>query len=70
MNHAKRRLQAEGLRVSEFSHAQLKVRAEAYFADHRAELLADARADVEQWRRRGVFGRRAQFLSPAQLPKP
>jgi hypothetical protein len=60
MNHAKRRVQAEGLKISEFSHAQLKVRAEAYFADHRAELLADAAVDVERWRRKGLFGKRAR----------
>jgi hypothetical protein len=66
MNHAKRRVQAEGLRVSEFSRRELVVRAEAYLADHREELIASAKVDVEQWRQRGFFGRRAQLLSDAQ----
>jgi hypothetical protein len=66
MNAAKRRLQAEGLRVSAFTHRELAVKAEAYFADHRVELLAEAKADVEQWRRKGVFGKRAKLLSDAQ----
>lgn len=58
MDHAKRRLQAQGLRVSQFSHRELVLRAEQYLAAHREELIADAKATVEQWAAEGVFGKR------------
>ena len=69
MNAAKRRLQAQGLRVSEFTHRELVLKAAEHLAQHREELIAAASVDVEQWRRKGVFGRRAQLTSPALLPK-
>jgi hypothetical protein len=55
---AKRQLQAQGLKPTHFSHRDLRVRAEAYLADHRAELIAEAREIVERWRVEGVFGKR------------
>jgi hypothetical protein len=56
-NAVKRRLQAEGLKLSEVTHRELRARAEQYLALHREELIASAALDVEQWRQRGVFGR-------------
>ena len=58
MNLTKRQLQALGLKPSHFSLRDLRVRAEAYLADHRAELIAEAREIVERWRVEGVFGKR------------
>ena len=60
LNLTKHRLRAQGLRVSEYSARDLRVRAEAYLADHREELVAEARVTVEQWRREGFFGKRAR----------
>jgi len=66
MNLTKRQLQAQGLRPSHFPHRELRVRAEAYLAAHRAELIAEAKQIVERWQREGFFGKRAKFLSDAQ----
>jgi hypothetical protein len=66
LNHAKDQLRRQGLRVSQFSRRDLMVRAEQYLAEHRAELIEDAKADVERWRLQGFFGQRAKLLSDAQ----
>jgi hypothetical protein len=58
MNLTKRQLQAQGLKPNHFSLRDLRVRAEAYLADHREELIADAKQIVERWRVEGVFGKR------------
>ena len=52
MNLAKRQLQAQGFRLSQFSHREIVLRAELYLADHRAELIADARwwSNVGVWK--------------------
>jgi hypothetical protein len=55
---AKRQLSALGLRVSQFSHRELTLRAEAYLAAHREELVAEAREIVARWQAAGVFGKR------------
>jgi len=60
MNLTKRQLQAQGLKPSHFSHRDLRVRAEAYLAEHREELIAEAKEIVERWQREGFFGKRAQ----------
>ena len=57
---AKARLQAQGLRVSQFSHRDLVIRADAYLAEHREELTAEAKEIVERWRLQGFFGKRAR----------
>jgi hypothetical protein len=59
MNHAKHQLRAKGFRVSQYSRRELVTHAEQYLADHREALLANAKAEVEQWRLQGFFGRRA-----------
>jgi hypothetical protein len=53
----KRRLQAQGLKVNHFSRRDLVTRAEAYLQDHRDELFAEAREEVERWRASGFFGK-------------
>ena len=63
---AKAKLQAQGLRPSQFSHRDLVIRAEQYLADHREELIAEATPIVERWRVEGFFGKRAKLLSDAQ----
>jgi hypothetical protein len=60
MKAAKARLQAQGLRVSQFSHRDLVIRADAYLAEHREELTAEAKEIVERWRLQGFFGKRAR----------
>jgi hypothetical protein len=55
---AKHQLQAQGFRVSQFSHRELTLRAEAYLAAYREELIADAQRIVERWQAEGVFGKR------------
>ena len=59
MKAAKAGLQAQGLRPSHFSHRDLLIRAKAYLAEHRAELIAEVTPIVERWRVEGFFGRRA-----------
>jgi hypothetical protein len=63
---AKHQLQAQGLRVSQFSHRDLLIRADAYLAEHREELIAEAREIVLRWQAEGFFGKRAKLLSDAQ----
>jgi hypothetical protein len=58
LNLTKHRLRAQGFRVSQFSHRDLVLKAEEYLAQHRAQLVADAKADVERWRLQGFFGKR------------
>ena len=58
MNLTKRQLQAQGLKPNHFSLRDLRVRAEAYLADHRAELIAEAREIVARWQAEGLFGKR------------
>ena len=59
MNAAKHK-RAQGLSVSAFTHRELVLKAEEYLGQHREELIADAKADVELWRQRGIFGKRAR----------
>jgi hypothetical protein len=67
MKAAKAKLQAQGFRPSHFSHRDLVIRAEAYLADHREELIAEAREIVERWEPEGFFNRRrSKFLSDTQ----
>jgi hypothetical protein len=66
MKAAKAKLQAQGLRPSHFSHRDLVIRAEAYLAEHREEVIAEAKEVVERWRAEGFFGKRAKLLSDAQ----
>jgi hypothetical protein len=69
MKAAKAKLQAQGLRPSHFSHRDLVIRAEAYLAEHREELIAEAREIVERWQAEGFFGKRARLLSDARRVK-
>jgi hypothetical protein len=61
IKEAKRQLQAQGLRPSQFSHRDLVIRADQYLAEHRAELIAEAKEIVERWRQEGFFGKRARL---------
>jgi hypothetical protein len=67
----KRQMQSAGLKVNHFPLRELKVRAEAYLADHREELIAEARVIVSRWEAEGFFTRRrrAALKSPAQKPR-
>jgi hypothetical protein len=63
----KRRLQSQGLRVNQIPMRDLRALAEAYLAQHREALLADASELVEQWRLEGFFGKRALACCPGAL---
>jgi hypothetical protein len=60
MKITKRRLQAQGLKVSHFPQREIRTQAEVYLCAHRETLIAEARVTVERWRRDGFFGTRAQ----------
>jgi hypothetical protein len=62
----KRQFQARGLRPHHTSHREIIAAADAYLADHRAELIAEATPIVERWQAEGFFGKRARLLSDAQ----
>ena len=47
-------------------HREIIAAADAYLADHRAELIAEATPIVERWQAEGFFGKRARLLSDAQ----
>ena len=57
LNSTKRRLQAPGLKVNHFPLRELKLRAEAYLAEHREELITEAKTVVAQWQQEGYFDR-------------
>jgi hypothetical protein len=66
----KAELHAQGLRPSHIPHRDIVVLANQYLAEHRAELLAEAKATVERWRLEGFFGKRcANLSSDAQRAK-
>ena len=58
LKEAKRQLQAQGLKPTHLSHGDLVVRAEQYLAEHRAELIAEAREIVARWQAEGFFDKR------------
>ena len=62
----KRKLRAQGLKVSHFPRRELVTLAEVYLAQHREALLSEASQIVERWRVEGFFGKRAKLRSPAQ----
>ena len=55
----KRGLQARGLRPHHMPHREIIAAADAYLADHRAELIAEATPIVERWWAEGFFGKRS-----------
>jgi hypothetical protein len=65
--HVKRQLQAQGLKVSHYSARDISVLANQYLAEHRAELMPDAIAEITEWTLRGDFGVRAQRALCAKL---
>jgi site-specific recombinase XerD len=55
-----RQLQAQGIKLASVSARDISHLAEAYLAQHRHELIAEAMTTVERWTARGMFGKRAQ----------
>jgi hypothetical protein len=45
----KRRLRAQGIRLHEVTAKDIRIRAEAYFEVHRAELIAQAERAIATW---------------------
>jgi hypothetical protein len=58
MKATKRQLQAQGFKVNRFPHRDIVSRAEVYLAQHREELVAEAKEIVERWEVEGFFGKR------------
>jgi hypothetical protein len=63
----KRKLRGHGVKVNQIPMRDLRALAEAYLAQHREALLADASELVEQWRLEGFFGKRALACCPGAL---
>jgi hypothetical protein len=57
-NIVKQQLRAQGLKLQHFAHREIINLAEAYLLEHRAELIAEAKAIVERWQAEGVSGPR------------
>jgi hypothetical protein len=56
----KREIQRQGRRkLSQIAHREIVAMANEYLAEHRVELIAEAKAIVEEWRGEGFFGKRA-----------
>ena len=45
----KAQLRAEGLKLSQFTAKDISIRADAWFDDHRAELIAEAEHTIATW---------------------
>ncbi len=56
----KLQFQRQGLKPNHIAHRVIVAAAEDYLAQHRAELVAEARVIVERWLAEGFFGKRAQ----------
>jgi hypothetical protein len=57
----KHELKAQGRRLPDIEHKEIVMLAHDYFAQHPGELLAQARAVVDQWSAEGRFGPRGGF---------
>jgi hypothetical protein len=51
----KQRLRSQGLKPQHFAYREIVALAEAYLLEHRAELIADAKAIVDRWHAEGMF---------------
>ncbi len=60
-------LRAKGLRLTQFSARDITLLAETHLAQHRDELLAEAKAIVEGWMAEGFYGKQAQRAWRAKL---
>jgi hypothetical protein len=54
-------LRAQRLKLQQFSAREIAVLAEDYLADHRAQLIHQAREIVDHWNAQGRFGPRGGF---------
>jgi hypothetical protein len=57
----KLKLRAQGLKLAQFSGRDITVSAEEYLAEHRAQLIHEAREIVDRWNAQGMFGPRGGF---------
>jgi hypothetical protein len=56
-------LKRQGLKPQYIARREIVALANEYLAAHRAELLAQARPIIEQWRAEGFFGKRAALAA-------
>jgi hypothetical protein len=68
-DRTKQKLRAQGLKVSQFTQAQLRTQAEAYLQDHRDELIPAAKEDALRWCAEGMLGKRVQKATLALLER-
>jgi hypothetical protein len=59
----KQRLRSQGLKPQHFAYREIVALAEAYLLEHRAELIAEAKAIVDRWHAEGMFGPRGGIRS-------
>jgi hypothetical protein len=60
----KQQMQAKGLKPSQIPLKVIDEAAADYLAQHRSELIADAKAIVERWNADGMFGPRGGIRKP------
>jgi hypothetical protein len=75
IRETKAAMQRQGLKPATIPHREIVAAANGYLRDHRAELVAEARAIVARWEADGMFAPRprrprANISSPAQRTKP
>jgi hypothetical protein len=61
----KRQFQAKGVKLQRMAHREIVAAANDYLAEHRAELIAEAKETVLRWQADGVFGKRGGIRSRA-----
>src|SRR6266849_7583004 len=59
IKEVKQQLRHQGRKPQHFSMRELGLLAEAYAAEHRQTLIAEARPIVDRWAAEGFFGKRA-----------
>jgi hypothetical protein len=64
IKEVKARIAGEGRKVAHFSMREIALMAEAYVAQHRPRLIAEARPIVDRWAKEGVFGPRGGIRNP------
>jgi hypothetical protein len=57
----KQQMRSQGLKLPHIEHKIIVAAADEYLANHRSELIADARAIVDRWHAEGRFGKRGGF---------
>jgi len=66
----KRQFHRQGLKLQHIAHRIIVAAANDYLAEHRTELVNEAKEIVDRWLAEGVFGKRGGIRNPVrQRPK-